>query len=124
MGQVIVEGLEVHAHHGLFPEEQEVGRTFVIDLNVESDLSRAKESDDIEGTINYARLCEIVHEQMAINSKLIEHVAKRIIDAIEKEFEAALSVEIKITKLNPPIPGKVKGVGVIMHEDFRWERNC
>ena len=118
MGLVLVEDLEVFANHGLFEEEQTVGRKFIINLMVETDFTAAAENDDINGTINYARLCDIIHEQMTTPSKLLEHVADRILKAIKAEFSAVNFAEIKIAKQNPPIRGKIGAVAVVLNERF------
>ena len=118
MGLVLVENLEVYANHGLFQEEQTVGRKFIVNLMVETDFRLAAENDDINGTVNYARMCEIIQEQMAIPSKLLEHVGNRILKAIKAEFNQVKFVEIKIAKQNPPINGKLGAVAVVLREEF------
>lgn len=118
MGLVLVENLEVHANHGLFKEEQTIGRKFIVNLMVDTDFTLAAENDDINGTVNYARMCEIIQEQMAIPSKLLEHVGNRILKAIKAEFDAVLFAEIKIAKQNPPIKGKLDAVAVVLREEF------
>lgn len=118
MGLVLVENLEVFANHGLFEEEQKVGRKFIVNLMVETDFSAAAENDDINGTVNYARLCDIIHEQMAIPSKLLEHVGNHILKAIKTEFPTVNFAELKIAKQNPPIKGKIGAVAVVLNEQF------
>ena len=115
MGYILIENLEVYAYHGLFIEEQTVGRKFIINISIETNFELAAQNDDINGTINYARVCDIVHEQMKIPSKLLEHVGKRIIDEIYQEFSTVDSIELKISKTNPPIAGKIGAVTVVLN---------
>jgi dihydroneopterin aldolase len=53
---------------------------------------------------------------MEISSKLIEHLAGRIVKTLLKEFEHLESVYVKVTKINPPIHGQVKSVAVVLEE--------
>ena len=53
---------------------------------------------------------------MAIRSKLLEHVAKRIIDRIFKELSVIQKVIVEVSKLNPPIGGDVESVTIQMEE--------
>lgn len=108
MSKVALEGLEFHAHHGVYPHERESGNWFVVDISVETDFSQAAQHDDIAGTVNYETLFRIVKEEMERPSKLLETVVEKIVDDVLRELPAAQEVEIKISKLNPPIGGKCK----------------
>ncbi|MBL4653024.1 MAG: dihydroneopterin aldolase [Flavobacteriales bacterium] len=120
MGLVLVEDLEVFAYHGHFKEEQLVGRNFVVNLMVETDFTKAIKTDELDGTVDYSKLCAIIHEQMAIPSKLLEHVGGRIIEKVKTEFgDTIFFVELKIAKINTPLPGKIGAVSIVMREEFR-----
>lgn len=119
MGLVLVEDLEVFAYHGHFKEEQLVGRNFIVNLMVDTDFTKAVETDELSGTVDYSRLCRIIHEQMAIPSKLLEHVGGRIFKAIKTEFgNSIVFAELKIAKINTPLPGKIGAVSIVMREEF------
>ncbi|MBL4624561.1 MAG: dihydroneopterin aldolase [Flavobacteriales bacterium] len=119
MGLVLVENLEVFSYHGHFKEEQLVGRNFVVNLMVETDFSKAMETDELEGTVDYSALCRIIHEQMAIPSKLLEHVGGRIIKEIKEEFGSTIFfAELKIAKINTPLKGKIGAVSTVIREEF------
>ncbi|WKZ58981.1 MAG: dihydroneopterin aldolase [Cyclobacteriaceae bacterium] len=107
-GRVALEGLEFHAFHGVYPHERESGNWFEVDIAVETDFSAAAFEDDLSGTVNYETLFAIVKEEMDKPSKLLETVAGKIIDDILQELPVVHSVDIKISKVNPPIGGKCK----------------
>lgn len=111
-GKVSLEGLEFHAFHGVYPHERESGNWFEVDIAVEADFSAAAKEDNITGTVNYEELFRIVREEMEKPSKLLETVAEKIVKNVLKQFPEVLQVELKISKLNPPIGGKCKRASI------------
>lgn len=107
-GRVALEGLEFHAFHGVYPHERESGNWFEVDIAVETDFSEAAQSDELAGTVNYETLFRMVKDEMEKPSRLLETVAEKIVDDVLKALPAVKSVELKISKLNPPIGGKCK----------------
>ncbi|CEN34520.1 Dihydroneopterin aldolase [Capnocytophaga cynodegmi] len=112
MGQIILKNIRIHTNHGCLTEEELIGSDYRVDLKVKLNLEKSIASDELADTINYVHLNRIVKEEMAIRSKLLEHVAGRISDRIFKELTDAKKVIIKISKLNPPIGGDVEGVSI------------
>ncbi len=112
MGKILLEGLEFFAYHGVYQEERENGQLFSIDLEIIADYSKACYSDKLEDAIDYVRIYELVKAEMEIPSSLLENVAQRIIDSIRKNCDQIESIKVKITKLQPPISGKLKGVSI------------
>jgi len=113
-GRVALEGLEFHAFHGVYPHERESGNWFEIDIAVNTDFSVAAEQDELSGTVNYESLFRIVKDQMEIPSKLLETVAEKIVDHVLEAFPQVESVELKISKINPPIGGKCRKASISM----------
>lgn len=118
MAIIAVEGMTFRAYHGCMEEEQVIGNTFVVDLYLESDTTKAEKSDDLNDTTDYAKAFNIVQKEMEIPSKLLEHVGRRILDAIKKSFPEIESAELKVAKMNPPINGQAESVSVTLFEDF------
>ena len=116
MGKILVEGIKLYGYHGCMEEEARVGRSFVVDVEVEADLSKAASTDKISDTVNYVTIYEIVKEEMKVRANLIEHVGKRIYDHLRKTFPAITKAKVKVTKLNPPINGTVDSVSVVISE--------
>ena len=103
--QIELRGLTFFAYHGVLPEERENGNTFVIDLVLDADISRAACTDELADTVNYAEVYEVVRREMAIPSLLLEHVCGRIATALLDGFSALQRVCVSVAKKNPPIEG-------------------
>lgn len=115
-GRIALEGLEFHAFHGVYPHERESGNWFEVDIAVETDFSAASTNDDLSQTINYETLYKIVRIEMEKPSKLLETIARNIINDVMDELPTALHVELKISKINPPIGGKCKKASVMLSQ--------
>ncbi len=102
----------MYAYHGCLPEETKIGSDYRVDLNVEADLGLSAETDDLADTVDYVHLNAIVKEEMAVPSKLLEHVAKRILDRIFSELNPVKASKVKVAKLNPPLGGDVEDVSI------------
>lgn len=114
-GYILLSDLRFHAFHGVLPQERLVGGNFVVDLRVGYPLAQAMTSDQVDDTLNYASLYALVEREMQQPSSLLEHVAGRIAQAIAKTFPQALSIDLTLTKQNPPMGADCKGAGVEMH---------
>lgn len=99
---VKLERMRFYAYHGVMEQERRVGNEFEVTLEVYYPFENALKSDELEDTLNYATLYAIVEREMAEPSKLLERVAGRIIEAINKEFPTVSGGNIKISKLHPP----------------------
>jgi dihydroneopterin aldolase len=117
MSQISIEGMEFFAHHGCFKEEQIIGTKFNIDFFCEADTSEAEKKDDLNKTVNYQSIYLLIQQEMDKKSKLLEHVAHRILKKIMKTFPQIEVAEIKIAKLNPPVGGKVDRVCVALSSE-------
>jgi 7,8-dihydroneopterin aldolase/epimerase/oxygenase len=117
MGRIALEGLDFHAFHGVYPHERESGNWFEVDIAVETDFSKAAEDDDLSETVNYETLFRIVKDEMEKPSRLLETVAKNIVDDVMREFPSVTLVDFKISKLNPPIGGKCKRSSVSLTKE-------
>ena len=103
---------EFYAYHGHFEEEQKIGTWFSLDLTMEVDTSKAEHSDELEDTVDYSAVYQVVKEQMMIPSKLLEHVGRRILDTIKERFPDVKSAKLKVKKMNPPLGGKMAFVAL------------
>ena len=116
--KIILEDIKIYAYHGVLPEEAIIGNHYVVYLEVHSDLEKASQSDDLNDTINYAEINQIVHQEMEIRSQLLEHVIGRIIKKIETAFPQITFIKIKLTKTVPPMPGEMKGVSLEFEKEI------
>ena len=110
--KIFLEKIKIYAHHGVLYEEQKIGTYYLIDVEIHTDFSKAMLSDDINDTISYADINDIIHQEMAIPSLLLERVAGRIIHHIQQNFSNISYIKLKITKTNPPMKGEMKGAGI------------
>jgi dihydroneopterin aldolase len=114
MGIIKIEGIRLYAYHGCLEEEAKIGADYIVDVTLETDFSAAAANDNIAGTIDYVTVYDIVKQEMAVRSKLIEHVGKRIIDKLNLNFKTLQNATVKVTKLNPPMNGNVEKVSIII----------
>ena len=112
MSTISIEGMEFFAYHGCFEEEQIIGTKFLVDLYIETETKLAEETDDLTKTINYQEVYWLVKDEMKIKSKLLENVARRILSSLKSNFPETKSAKIKISKLNPPLGGKMQNVSL------------
>ena len=111
-----VNGIKLYAFHGCLPEEGKIGGNYVVDVTLTTDFSKAAKTDELIETIDYVDINLIVKEEMAIRSKLIEHVGQRIYERIYKEIQNIEKLKIKVTKICPPINGDVSDVAIIIED--------
>lgn len=114
MGKIILNNIRVHAWHGCLKEESIIGSDYRVDLEISANLSKASVSDNLTDTVDYVHLNNIIKEEMSVKSKLLEHVAKRILNRIFLEIKSISNAEISVSKINPPIGGDVESVSVIL----------
>ena len=111
---VFLKNVRFYAFHGVMPQERQVGGEFLLSLKVGYPLDKAMESDDVKDTLNYATLFELAKREMDIPSQLLEHVAGRIVKAITTAFPEVTSIDLELTKQNPPMGADSEGAGVVV----------
>jgi dihydroneopterin aldolase len=114
MGLIQIENMEFYSFHGHFKEEQIVGNKFLVNLTIKTNMESAAKSDNLKDAVNYQRVYEIIKMQMEFKSHLLEHIAGRILDALYEEMESIENIVVKVSKLNPPMGGKIGSVSVTM----------
>ena len=119
MGKIIIEAMEFYAFHGHYKEEQIVGNRFLVDLELEADMTLAADSDQLEDAVNYQKAYKLIREEMKRKkSNLLENIAKRILDSLEENLKGFKSVTIRIRKMNPPMGGPIKSVSVTLKREL------
>ena len=104
-----------HAYHGVLPQENEVGQDFLVSVRCGVDVMPAIEHDMVEVTLDYGKLYRLIGQEMAKTSQLVEHLAGRIAKAVFDTFPEVKTLDLDITKLNPPMEGDCAGAGVELH---------
>ena len=112
MSVIAINGMRFYAHHGCFEQERIVGTHFQVDLRMEVDTSSAEISDNIEDTVDYLEVYQVVKREMERPSHLLEHVAHRVGETIRSQFPDTKNVVVRVSKLNPPLGGQMNSVCV------------
>jgi len=115
---IAVEGIECYCYHGCLEEEARIGGWYRVDVIIEKDVEKSVWSDKLEDTVDYVLVNKNVKEQMAIRSKLIEHVGGRILSKLAEVIPGKKSIELKVTKFNPPVHGAIDRTFIILREDY------
>lgn len=118
MSLIAIEGMEFYAYHGCFEEEKIIGTGFMVDLSFKTDTTEAEKTDKLKKTVNYLKVYQVVKKEMEISSNLLEHISRRILLAVQREFPQIDWAKVKIQKLNPPLGGKMKSVSVTLEMDM------
>ena len=103
--KIILSCLEFYGYHGVLSEEQQLGQKFIVDLELFLDLRDAGMTDNLELTVNYARVFEVVRE--IVTGKpflLIEALAEAIAVNVLQDF-AIEKVLVRVKKPQAPVPG-------------------
>ena len=120
MGKIVIEEMEFYAFHGHYQEEQIVGNRFLVDLEMDTDLTGPAASDNLNDAVNYQKAYQIIKKEMKrTKSNLLENIGKRMLDALEGEMNGVKKMTIRIRKLNPPMGGPIKSVGIKMSRKLK-----
>jgi 7,8-dihydroneopterin aldolase/epimerase/oxygenase len=114
MSIVSIHNMRVYAYHGCLPEEEKVGTEYRIDMDIHIDFLQAAKDDDLSKTADYVEVAQIIHQEMAIRSKLIETVAQRIINRTRALYPASKNIRITLYKINPPAQANLESVSVTL----------
>lgn len=113
-GQIEVNNIRIFANHGCMEEEALIGSEYIVNVLVDADLQKSAVTDDLADTVDYVHLNKIVAEEMAVRSKLLEHVNQRILNRIATELPLVSRALVTVQKIAPPINGNVDNVAVRM----------
>lgn len=111
-GSIALENMEFYAGHGHFPEEKLTGNRFVVSLHLDTDITAAAGSDNLIDALDYQKVYRAVAREMQHHSHLLEHLCHRIGTALMLEFPAILALRLCVSKVNPPLGGKIERVSL------------
>ncbi|MCL1938291.1 MAG: dihydroneopterin aldolase [Candidatus Azobacteroides sp.] len=118
MQYIELKEMNFYAYHGVMEQERKVGNTYTVDLKIYFDFREAMRTDNLNDTIHYAFVYEIIKQEMTIPSHLIEHVAGRILQRLHNDFPQIQSIEIRLAKKNPPFGGDIRETAVGIITDY------
>ena len=116
MGLITVEGIRIFAYHGHLEEEAKLGGQFIVNVWVNADTVEVEKTDDLNDTVDYVKIIDIVKEQMAIRANMIEVPAKRIVDEILL-LGSVQKVKVEVEKLQPPIDATFDKISVTIDSE-------
>lgn len=114
-GYIYLRNMRFHAFHGVLGQERTVGNDYVVSVRIGCPLRDAMESDEVSDTVNYAEVYNIIRCEMAEPVNLLECLAGNIVKKIMDTFPVIRSLDIRLTKENPPIGADCDGAGVELH---------
>lgn len=117
MSKIKLENMQFHAYHGCLEHEKRDGNTFLVTVTLDMDTTKAEQTDVLDDTLNYQLVYDLVKAEMAIPSELIEHIARRILTSILMQFSQVNALTVQLSKLNPPLGGKVQSVSIELSGD-------
>ncbi len=113
MDTINIYDLEVYAYHGVLPEENRLGQTFLVSATIYTDTSHAGQSDNLEESINYASVCSHISEYMTTHTfKLIESVVENMAKDLLLTYPLMQAITLEIKKPQAPIGLPLKTVSV------------
>ena len=116
MQTINIRGIRLYAYHGCMEEEALIGGNYIVNVQLKGDFSKSTQTDNLADTADYILVYKIVKEQMAIRSKLIEHVAERIASHLKRELSIVKQLSVEVVKCNPPMNGEVDEVSVVVEK--------
>ncbi len=109
--------MEFFAYHGHFEEETRVGNYFMVDLEIKTNTQKPEKSDCLDDALNYVKVYKLVAREMEQVSKLVENVARRILDSLYAHFpDQIVHAKLEVQKMNPPLGGKLKSMSIVLEQ--------
>jgi 7,8-dihydroneopterin aldolase/epimerase/oxygenase len=103
LDRIELRGLRALGVCGVLPEEQERPQPLEVDVDIEADLTAAGMSDDLDDTVDYGAVCELVERVITTETFfLIERLAERIAELILSD-DRVLAVTVAVRKTRPPV---------------------
>lgn len=112
---ILLKEIRCYAYHGVAPQENLIGNEYIIDLKLKVDIGRAAQTDDVADTVNYAEVHHVIKTEMAVPSKLLEHVGGRIVEKLFQQFSTIEEIELRLSKRNPPMGADIDSAGIELH---------
>jgi dihydroneopterin aldolase len=112
---IFINGLALHAYHGVMQHEAKVGQSFALDLVLDIDLDAASRSDKLKDTVSYDVVVKTASEAFRVKRyRLVEAAAGAVADALLAEFAPLRSVRVTVHKPHAPIAATFTDVGVVV----------
>ncbi len=109
-----IDGLRLYAHHGVMEQERELGNLFEVSASLRYPALVATVSDEVNHTLNYADVINVIRSEMSQPSLLLENAAGRIVKSLRHRFPLIEGGKLSLRKLTPPCGAELNWVGVTL----------
>lgn len=108
-----IKGIRGFGYHGVFPHERANGQDFLIDVSLRVDLRKAAKTDQVEATIDYGTVCNLVLGAIVGPPvSLIEKLATQIAEILLSKFSLLESVVVVVHKPDAPVETDFEDIAV------------
>lgn len=114
---ISLEQLQFHSFIGLYPEEKVLGSDFLLDIHVRIN-ENDQPIDTLSETVDYAKVYELIKEEMSKSYQLLETVAQKCLLSVKETWPQIAEAEIILRKMNPPLPGEVGCSKITLSKKF------
>jgi 7,8-dihydroneopterin aldolase/epimerase/oxygenase len=118
MQKIKLKNIKIYAYHGCMEEEAKIGSFYIVNVTIWLNLERSGKSDLLNDTVNYGKIAQIIENQMAIRSNLLEHVTYRIIREIKFQCKKVKAIKASVAKVSPPVNVNMDQVKVTFKKKF------
>lgn len=107
-----------YAYHGALSDEQNLGGKFEIDVELHCDLTKAKQSDNLNETVNYEKVYALM-KKIVTEKKyyLIEALAHSIGNGILQSFTQVQKTVVRVRKPGAPVHGVIDTIEVAIETE-------
>jgi dihydroneopterin aldolase len=113
-------GAEIYARHGVGEAERSVGGRYSFDLELDTDISPAAQSDHLSLTVDYEAAYALARDILTgTNRRLLESLVVEIARGLLDRFPLVVAATVRLRKLSVPIDGVLRAVEV----EYRQERD-
>lgn len=109
---VRLNNMQFYGYHGCLEHEKKDGNWFRVDLAYDYDMRNAARTDDLQYAVDYSEIYAIIRDEMGVPANLLEHLASRMLNRITDRFPMIEYAELTVTKMNPPLDGRVESSSV------------
>ncbi|TAF67487.1 MAG: dihydroneopterin aldolase [Cytophagales bacterium] len=117
-GTIELIGVDFFAYHGVGAAEQQVGNRYTLDLKLSADLLKACQTDNVQHTIDYAEVYQLLAQEMKTPSHLLEHLAYKMVQILKKTYPQISYIYLKVSKHNPPIGSLAAKTAFVWEESW------
>ncbi len=119
MDEIRIDNLEVYAYHGVFPEENEKGQLFFVNMVLYTDTRAAGLQDNLLLSTHYGEVSHFVAEWMTNHTcQLIETVAENVAREVLMKFPLVKELDVEIRKPQAPVGLPFESVSVKIHRGW------